>query len=156
MKVANIFILIGFGLIFFQCRKEEVDDQKPAIDSNYTEAFPKACDTLYIGEYFIFKSHFTDNEAIGSYSLDIHNNFDHHSHSTEAATCSLDPVKQAINPLIYLENFSFAKGLKSYYTNDSIYIPMGVDAGDYHFHIAVTDQTGWQSIKIFSVKILER
>jgi hypothetical protein len=35
-------------------------------------------------------------------------------------------------------------------------VPAGVDDGDYHFMIRLTDEEGWQSIKGISVKLVNR
>ena len=81
--------------IFVACSDDdsEVDKEKPTIDLSIDGAFPVNCETIYFGEEFELKMRFTDNVELGSYGIDIHNNFDHHSHSTEVTECELDPVK---------------------------------------------------------------
>lgn len=86
MKTKKIItiILIFAGIISFNaCTKDDIDKEKPVIDLTIQDAFPVNCDTLYFGESFTMRMRFTDNAELGSYSIDIHNNFDHHSHSTE-------------------------------------------------------------------------
>lgn len=101
-----------------------------------------------------FRAKFTDNTALGSYSLDIHHNFDHHTHSTEVNNCTADPIKKPVNPLLYINSVTIPDGQKSYEAVQEITIPTDIDPGDYHFMIRLTDKEGWQTIKGLSIKIL--
>jgi hypothetical protein len=148
------FVFIPFILLILSisCEKGETDKQKPEIDLSNAGAFPMNCDTLYFGETFIFKVMFTDNAELGSYSIDIHHNFDHHSHSTEVTECNLDPKKSPVNPFVFIQDYSIPGGLKEYETNLSINIPASnakgpFDEGDYHFFISLTDKEGWSAQK---------
>jgi len=139
----------------------EIDEQKPNIDLTIQDAFPLNCDTLFFGETFNLKMIFTDNVELGSFSIDIHNNFDHHSHSTEVTECSLDPIKIPVNPFLYINDFEIPLGSKEYQTNLEINIPPAnsygdFDEGDYHFFISLTDKSGWSTQKGLSIKILRR
>jgi hypothetical protein len=141
------------------CSREKVDMIKPEIDFQFDGAGPLQCDTLYFGESFRFRMNFSDNLELGSYTLDIHQNFDHHSHSTEIGTCPFDPVKQPVNPWVYIQDYPIAAGLQLYQTNLEIPIPAGdgevpYDEGDYHLVIRVTDKSGWSAFKGLSIKIL--
>lgn len=162
MKTFRLILFIAFPIaLFCSCNKEEVDDQKPVIDLTVQNAFPVNCDTLYFGETFILKTLFTDNVELGSFSIDIHNNFDHHSHSTEVTECNLDPIKDPINPFLFIEDYEIPTGLKQYETDLEITIPSGdsngtFDDGDYHFFISLTDKEGWSAQKGLSIKILHR
>lgn len=158
-----IYVIPTILLIFFSsCEKDEkIDTEKPVIDSSIANAFPVSCDTLYFGESFEFNVLFSDNAELGSYSISIHNNFDHHSHSTEVIECSLDPIKDPVNPLLFIEDFTIPVGLAKYETNVSIFIPdsdggMVYDEGDYHFFISLTDHEGWSAQKGLSIKFLYR
>ncbi len=139
----------------------EIDEQKPNIDLTIQDAFPLNCDTLFFGETFNLKMIFTDNVELGSFSIDIHNNFDHHSHSTEVTECSLDPIKIPVNPFLFINDFEIPLGSKEYQTNLEINIPPAnsygdFDEGDYHFFISLTDKSGWSTQKGLSIKILRR
>jgi hypothetical protein len=158
-------LLAGFiilSLFFVSCEKdEEIDTEKPVIDLTIPDAFPVNCDTLYFGESMVLKVVFSDNVELGSYSIDIHNNFDHHSHSTEVIECNLDPIKTPVNPFLFIEDFDLPAGLQEYATNRSISIPSGngdglFDEGDYHFFISLTDKEGWSTQKGLSIKIFSR
>lgn len=142
-------------------KDEDIDTEKPQIDNSFADAFPLNCDTLYFGETFDLRLLFTDNEELGSYNISIHNNFDHHSHSTEVTECSMGAVKDAINPLVYIEDYDIADSLTVYTTDISILIPYAdgndlYDEGDYHFFVSLTDKEGWSDQKGLSLKILYR
>jgi hypothetical protein len=143
------------------CDQVEIDDQKPEIDLSVEGAFPVSCDTLYLGESFTWKVRFTDNVELGSYSMEIHHNFDHHAHSTEVEECGLDPVKDAVNPYQTIMDFEIPAGSMEYTVNQAISIPLSnesgeLDPGDYHFFISLTDREGWSAQKGVNIKILRR
>jgi len=145
--------------LFPACSREKVDMVKPEIILAFDGAAPLQCDTLYFGETFRFRIGFSDNLELGSWSLDIHHNFDHHSHSTEIGTCPFDPVKQPVNPWVFIQDFPVPAGLQLYDADHEIAIPEGdgmgqYDEGDYHLVIRVTDKSGWSAYKGLSIKIL--
>lgn len=162
MKTLKILTgLLLILVVFITCNKEEIDDQKPEIDLTISGAFPQNCETLYFGEPFIFKALFSDNAELGSFSIDIHNNFDHHSHSTEVTECSLDPTKAPANPYVSIEDYDIPEGQDSYETSIVITIPNSdskgeFDEGDYHFFISLVDKEGWSVQKGLNIKILRR
>ena len=153
-----LLLMIAFGA----CNDDnEVDQEKPLIDIGFTDAFPKNCDTIYFGETFALKLKFSDNFELGSYNISIHHNFDHHSHSTEVTECSLNPKKEPVNPLTFIQDFSIPDGTKEFETSEIVEIPDGnenglFDDGDYHFFISLTDKEGWSAQKGLSVKMLHR
>ncbi len=149
-------------LVIISCEKDKnIDTEKPKIDNSFPDAFPINCGTIYFGESFNLKLLLTDNIELGSFSIGIHNNFDHHSHTTEVTECSLEPIKDLDNPFIFIEDYDITSGLSEYKTNISISIPSvsvnGLfDEGDYHFFISLTDKEGWSAQKGLSVKMLYR
>ncbi|WP_418513049.1 DUF4625 domain-containing protein [Corallibacter sp.] len=158
----NILKHILFGIILttiIACSSDDDgvgrDEIKPTISINYDEGFPQACAELVKGETYTFRALVTDNVELASYSLNIHHNFDHHTHDDQQAICNLDPIKQAVNPMIYMENFTVDSGLATYEINIPITIPNDIDTGDYHCAYSVTDKTGWQSRTSIDIKIVE-
>ena len=131
------------------------DDEKPTIGINYNGGFPQACEILQKGETYTFKAQVTDNQALASYSLNIHHNFDHHTHDDQGAQCDLEAVKQASNPFLFTENYFIANGGTTYEINIELTIPTDIDDGDYHCSFSVTDETGWQSRTSVDIKIVE-
>ncbi len=165
MKIFKLlFPAILLILVINSCNDEEIDKQKPEIDIDIQGAFPVNCDTIYFGEAFNFKTLFKDNVELGSYkafSIDIHNNFDLHSHSTEVTECNFDTKKDPVNPFTFIQDYDIPEGVKEYETNLSITIPSGndkglYDDGDYHFFISLTDKEGWSAQMGLSVKLIHR
>lgn len=156
------YLLFILAVINCSCQKDNnIDTEKPQIDNTFEEAFPKSCDTIYFGESFTLRLRLSDNYELGSYSFDIHHNFDRHTHSTEVENCKPDPIKEPVNPLTYIDDFSIPEGSKEYETE--VVIPIlssnsdgDFDEGDYHFFISLTDKQGWSNFKGLSVKILHR
>ncbi|MDO5979691.1 DUF4625 domain-containing protein [Flavivirga spongiicola] len=133
----------------------DIDKEKPTISINYNGGFPQGCTQLVKGETYNFRAKVTDNKALASYSIDIHNNFDHHTHDDQITECDLGDIKQAINPLIFIKNYSIENELTSYEINIPITIPDDIDTGDYHCAYSVTDETGWQARTSIDIKIIE-
>ena len=150
-------LILMLILLIISCEKEDKDDIPPAIDMSAENHNPANCDTVYIGEAFVFKATFTDNNELGAYSIDIHHNFDHHTHSTQPEHCELDPQKEPTEDVfVFIETYDIPSGSKKYDANDTIFIPNDVDTGDYHFFVSLTDKEGWQTVKGISIKIMDR
>lgn len=152
----QLLIIMVLALSVSACQTDVPDDVLPAIDMTASGAFPLNCATVYRGESFDFKAVFTDNVELGSYSIEMHHNFDQHTHSTDAAQCATDPVKQAVNPFRWIENYTIPARLQRFEASQTIYIPEEVDTGMYHFMVRVTDAAGWQNFKGISVRIADR
>ncbi|KJD34380.1 hypothetical protein PK35_00815 [Tamlana nanhaiensis] len=155
--IKQLSIVFIFALIV-SCSGDDSadkDETKPTISINYNNGFPQACAELVRGETYNFRAMVTDNAELAAYSLDIHHNFDHHTHDDQEALCDLNPVKSAMNPMIYMENFSIEAGLTSYEINIQVTIPNDIDTGDYHCAYSATDKTGWQARTSIDIKIVE-
>lgn len=151
-KLLSILTIIG--ILFISCSKEdEIDDIYPEINIDFAGAFPQNCDTIFSGQSFNIIIKLSDNKELGSYSVDLHHNFDHHNHSTEIDQCTMGEDQVAINPFIYIQSYTINAGLTEYTTNLEINVPANVDTGDYHFMIRVTDKEGWQTMKGLSLKV---
>lgn len=153
MRQFTALVTLLAVFLFFGCEEEPITDlEKPAIEL----IFPQSCDTIYIGESFTLRTLLSDNEKLSSYSVELHNNFDQHGHSTESVACDLDEAKAPVNPFYYRESYEINGEPGEFTTNLAIEIPDGVDEGDYHVNISVIDKSGWQTFRIVSVKILNR
>lgn len=130
------------------------DEEKPTITVGYTEGFPKACAELKRGETYYFKAKAKDNMKLASFSIDLHNNFDHHTHDDQGVQCDLLPIKKAVNPFTFMKNYSIPGGT-DYEINVPITIPADADTGDYHCMYSVLDDTGWQGRTSIDIKIVE-
>jgi len=139
------------------CKKDSttsIDTVYPLIDITGQNAFPIQCSTIKRGEKFSFRALLSDNAALGSVSVDIHHNFDHHTHSTEVESCSMGEVKVPVKPFLLIQSYPITAGQRSFNVEQEITVPADVDPGDYHFMIRLTDKEGWQTIKGLSIKII--
>jgi hypothetical protein len=152
----NHLIILFTSILLLACDDTEKDDQLPTINMSGDTAFPQNCVTVYRGESFTFNALFTDNVELGSYSIEMHNNFDHHTHSTSSTECEMEAVKTPVNPLLFINEYEIPPGKTSYSANIEIEIPSNVDTGDYHFMVRLTDKSGWQTFVGISMKIANR
>lgn len=152
-KLTLLFLLTAF--LSSGCDDLTKDEEAPVIDMSAADAFPGDCARIKRGETFTVRAIFTDNQELGSYSISIHHNFDHHTHSTSAVECEMDPLKAAVQPFLNISENSIAPGTTRYAATVNIAIPATVDTGDYHCMIRLTDQAGWQSFKGISIKIVD-
>lgn len=144
-------------ICFWACSKNDIDDEPPVIIMTESHHFPHACDTVYVGETFVFKATFTDNRELGAYSIDIHHNFDHHSHSTDYDECDLDPPKTPTDAVfLFIQTYTIPDKQTTYDAEVPIEVPENAEIGDYHLFVALTDKEGWQTIKGFGIKVAER
>jgi hypothetical protein len=151
----NIMMLIAALMIIAGCSKSEgeIDTTYPSIDITAEAAFPKQCSIIERGSKFTFNASFSDDLELGAVSIDIHHNFDHHSHSTEVSNCDMDPIKSAVKPFLFIQDYTIPGGINNHTMKQEISVPADIDPGDYHFLIRVTDKAGWQTIKGISIKI---
>ena len=101
-------------LLTAACSNDDIADDMPVITDEGITANPVDCQVYNRGDKIPFRYRFTDNEELGNYNIEIHNNFDHHTHGTQASSCSLDPKKKAVKPWIYNQDYKIPHGLKAY------------------------------------------
>ncbi len=153
--------IYAFTLLCALCACSSSDDDtpkdmtQPVITGTGITANPTDCQTYHRGETIAFNYVFQDDTELGKYNIEIHNNFDHHTHSTSAADCEMEAKKTPVNPWVYNKDFDIPAGLRLYTSRIDIPIPAGIDTGDYHFMIRLTDHAGWQQLKSVSIKIVE-
>ncbi len=133
------------------------DMTPPEITATGITAVPIECMNFKRGEVIPFNYVFTDNKELGNYSIDIHNNFDHHTHSGSATECPLDEKKSEEGKTVwtYTQDSTIPSKQTRYVARVDIPIPANVEPGDYHFSIRLTDAAGWQTIKAIAIKITE-
>lgn len=154
---STVFASLLFLLFTSGCTKSKdtIDQEYPVIDISIEGAFPVQCTEIIKGEKFVFRAHFSDNAELGTYSLDIHNNFDGHNHSTEVEECGEHEHKTPVNPFVFIQTYTIPSGKKNFEAVQEISVPADVDAGNYHFTIRLTDKQGWQTVKGVSIRVLE-
>ncbi|WP_343563154.1 DUF4625 domain-containing protein [Sphingobacterium sp.] len=155
LKKYALVALITVSTIACKKEKENIDSEKPTIDISGATAFPKQCSQIKRGSTVTFRAQLSDNIALGSYSIDVHHNFDHHSHSTEVEECTLEPIKKPVKPFVLVKSVNIPGQPQQYDAQLQIDVPADVDPGNYHFMIRVTDQSGWSSQRGISVRIIE-
>ena len=134
---------------------DEKDMTYPVISAEGITANPVDCQVYQRGETMPFHYVFTDDTELGNFNIEIHNNFDHHTHSTSSTECALADKKAPVNPWIYNHDFTIPAGQRSYDARIDIPIPADIDPGDYHFMVRLTDKAGWQQLKAVAIKIAE-
>ena len=141
------------------CSSSDDDDtkdmSKPVINTKDIVAVPTDCEVYKRGDVIPFNSLFTDDTELGSYNIEIHQNFDHHTHSTSSVECQMDEKKDPVKPWTYNQDFSIPSGQKSFTARHDIAIPADIDPGDYHFMVRLTDCAGWQELHAVAIKITE-
>ena len=151
--------VISLSLLCALCACSSSDDAEtkdmtyPVITDQGITANPIDCQVYNRGEVIPFNYVFTDDTELGSYNIEVHNNFDHHTHSTSAVECEMEANKKPINAWIFNQDYTIPSGKRSFTARIDIPIPADVDPGDYHFVVRVTDRAGWQQLKAMSVKI---
>ncbi len=160
MKKSSIILLTILMFFLHACVKES--DEKEAFPE-VTILSPLPCDTIYFSEAVTYKIKFTDKSGsgLGNLAMDIHNNFNQHSHGSHQ-TCDMDPVKEPVTPYENAWVFNLPSDKSEYIFETVIEIPAknndnnSHDYGDYHYHIYVTNNDGYQSFTTLDIKLLHK
>ena len=147
-----------FTLSFSSCSSsddDEKDMQQPVITGQGITANPIDCQVYQRGETIPFHYVFTDDTELGNFNIEIHNDFEHHTHSGSAIECEMDAKKDPVNPWVYNRDYTIPAAQRSYDARIDIPIPADIDPGDYHFMVRLTDKAGWQQLKAVAIKIVE-
>jgi len=132
IKFYTVCLLAIFSVLFSSCENENDGDTiKPII--NLIE--PEDGDVLKIGSELHFEMELSDNEMLKSYKIEIHSNFDNHTHTRISEVT---------------ENFRFNKswdvsGRNAFIHHHEIKIPSNATPGNYHLMVFCTDAAGNES-----------
>lgn len=145
------------------CGSEDDDKDMtyPEISTQGIDACPLGCEEYRRGDMIPFNYLFTDDTELGSFNVEIHNNFDHHTHSTSSVDCDEhedhdgNEVHDVANAWVYNQDFSIPADTRSYCARFDIEVPANAAFGPYHFMIRVTDAAGWQQICSVEIHIVE-
>lgn len=155
-----LILIASFALLATSCVKEdEGKESYPQVEI----VFPAPCEIIYFDEVITYKFRITDegNSGLGNFAMDIHNNFNHHTHGSHVS-CDMDPKKEPENPFENAWVFSLPSEDTEYLLETEIKIPRKdsdgneYDYGDYHFHIYVTNNDGYQSFTTLDIKLLPK
>lgn len=132
MKTRNIFLALIFAaLAAVSCQKDTGDTTKPVIDLDE----PEEGQELLIGGVngVHFEMDVTDNAGLGSYKIEIHNNFDGHGHSKASETT----VDFSFN-----KEYDLGGKKNAHIHHHDIKIPANATPGNYHLMVYCTDAAG--------------
>lgn len=152
MKKIQYLAVVSIASLFAftSCSSDDnTDTQKPVVDL----VAPKEGSKLEAGKDIHFDMLVSDNEGLGSYNVDIHNNFDGHGHSGDNHTHAIKAVVET-KPFAYNNTWDLG-GVK----NDQIHhheIVIAADAtpGKYHFAVKVLDKAGNQTMVFRNIEIV--
>ncbi len=148
IKFSIIVFMLAVAGIFSSCEKDEADTVQPVIEVSG----PEANEVLYVGSKIHFEVDFSDDVELKSYKVDIHDNFDGHTHKS---------TKHEGTPWHFQQSWDFEAGKKSAHVHHhEIVIPTEiageeVATGDYHFMVYCTDAAGNESWVAIDVEIQE-
>ena len=153
--ICSILLLCALSACSGSDDDVQKDMQQPVISDQGITANPIDCQQYRRGDVIPFHYVMTDNQELGAYNIEIHNNFDHHTHSTTAVECPMDEQKEPRNPWVFNRDYNIPAGQRTYVARHDIPIPADIDPGDYHFMVRLTDRVGWQQLHAVAIKILE-
>lgn len=139
MKKYILFSIISLALTltFASCDKDDddnVDTTKPVIELEE----PENGDELLIGADIHFECDFSDNEALGSYMIEIHSNFDGHSHKAKTT--------RGEEPFFFKKSYDISGLRNTHVHHHDVVIPENAAPGNYHMVVYCTDAAGNQSL----------
>ena len=85
-KYIFLSLLSALVTAFVACGSDDNDKDMtaPVISGRGLTASPINCQVYHPGDVISFRYLFEDDTELGSFNIEVHGNFDHHSHSTEA------------------------------------------------------------------------
>lgn len=138
MKTKNYFIAILAisAATFFSCDNNDSDTTKPVIELHE----PAEGQALLIGseEGVHFEMDLSDDVMLKSYKIDIHNNFDHHSHGRTR-------VERGGTAFSFNRSYDVSGQKTAHIHHHDIVIPADATPGNYHLMVYCTDVAGNES-----------
>ncbi len=164
----NLFYILALCAIIglAACENKSKDTTSPVIDE--VTFLPADCDMYYLGDTLLVHFSCWDDTELGNFNIEIHNNFDHHTHGTSGVDCDEEAGEEhhhgegeehehehetVEGAWVYNQDFAIARGLKSDTFDIEIPVPAEVLDGDYHFMLRLTDRAGWQTIKAVPIHL---
>ncbi|MBQ8020000.1 MAG: DUF4625 domain-containing protein [Paludibacteraceae bacterium] len=123
---------------FSACDEEDADTTKPVI----TLDEPEDGDSLRIGESVHFECDFSDDEALGSYLIEIHNNFDGHGHKISSSQTRGEDTEA----FYFKKSYDISNLRNTHVHHHDIVIPENATPGAYHLIVYCTDAAGNQAM----------
>ncbi|WP_410878213.1 DUF4625 domain-containing protein [Myroides sp. DW712] len=136
---------------FTSCSSDDsTDTQKPEVNL----IAPKEGAKLEVGKDIHFDMEVSDNEGLGSYNVDIHNNFDGHGHSGENHTHAISTLAVDTKPFAYNKTWDLGGKKNDDVHHHEIIIAADATPGKYHFVVKVLDKAGNQTMVFRNIEIV--
>lgn len=158
-----VALVATVSIVFVSCENKNKDLTPPSVSQ--TDFLPANCDIYYLGDTIQVHFTCTDDTELGNFNIEIHNNFDHHTHSTEAEDCDEGEEhnhgeeehhdEDVEGAWVFNQDYAIPAGLKEYTAHIEIPVPKDILDGDYHFMLRLTDRAGWQTIKAVAIDIIK-
>ena len=131
-RLLSTILAFTLAILLAGCDKDEnpVDLEPPVI----TMTSPEEHKIYKAGIDIEFIANFSDNEALATYSIDIHNTFDEHQHGRILEDPEL--IKFSFKQNYSLPSLTFAS------VEELIAVPGNIVAGPYHFIVQSIDAAG--------------
>lgn len=128
--------VLAAAISFTSCSDDDTDTQKPTIVIQE----PHAEEEVAPGGELHIEAIFTDNVELASYKIEIHEDFDDHTHAVYKNS-------HDVNPWSYDKTFEIPAGLTTFEAVEHLDIPTEINGepiseGTYHLGIYVTDAAG--------------
>lgn len=138
----NIYIaaiLFLSTLALFSCDDADKDTTKPVIVLHE----PEEGQVLTIGEDVHFVMDLSDDVMLGSYKINIHNNFDGHGHgeSRAVATAASEAEEERV-AFTFDRPYDVSGHITKHEHHHDIVIPANAKPGNYHLMVYCTDAAG--------------
>ena len=142
------------GLLLSSCRREQ-DQTAPvftlqnispaAVSDSICGQLADNIIPILSGQELVFEFKLSDNEALGQYKIDIHDDFDCHGHEGE---------RSPIPTIWVLQDVVDVSGTEQVISR-TLQVPSDVMAGNYHFQIKAIDAAGNENNQtpIYTLKI---
>lgn len=138
MKKFYILSLLSIVLsfVFTSCDKddEKADTTRPVIELDE----PEDGDELLIGTGIHFECDFSDDVMLGSYMIEIHSNFDGHSHKVSS--------RAGEEPFFIKKSYDLSGLRNTHVHHHDVAIPENATPGNYHLVVYCTDAAGNQTL----------
>lgn len=150
IKLNSILVLFVAAVFLTSCSSDDdaaPDTQKPTISI----VEPHNDEEIAPGGELHFEAVFTDNVELESYKIEIHDDFDDHTHAQLKSSHDL-------NPWSYEEVFQIPEGQTNFEAIQHIDIPSmfngeAISEGIYHLGVYVTDTSGNEEQAFVSIHI---
>lgn len=123
------FVLSLISLAFFSCKK--ADSELPEVKNILVNGVTQTLN-FSPGESFVVTALISDNEELSQFKIDIHHDFDGHSHKSMTVRYSKIVIKDISG--------------STYQLSEAFELPANVSSGTYHGTITAVDKEGNQSL----------